>query len=85
MNKFKQMMDDYMHTYEKTSKFKDGLMLEISLRKPEFEKNLDEMWAIYMRGNPAQIVEYNKGVDRIKKAGFKVLRNPAGKHKIITR
>ena len=41
------------------------------------------MWDIYHR-NPAQIVEYNKQLNSIKETGCKVLRNSAGKHKIIT-
>ena len=55
----------------------------ILLRKSEFEKNLDEMWAIYSRGCTQQIIEYNKGVEQIKSAGFKVYRNSVGKHKIV--
>lgn len=58
-------------------------MLDIALRKSEFEKNLDEMWAIYLRGCTQQIIEYNKGIEQIKSAGFKVYRNSAGKHKIV--
>ena len=41
------------------------------------------MWDIYRKGNPQQIVEYNKGVAQIKECGLKVLRNSAGKHKIV--
>ena len=48
------------------------------------KKNLDEMWAIYSRGCTQQIIEYNKGVEQIKSAGFKVYRNSVGKHKIVT-
>lgn len=52
-------------------------------RREEFEKNLDDMWRIYSTGNVRQIVEYQKQVDSIKAAGLKVLRNSAGKHKIV--
>ena len=56
---------------------------EILLRKDEFEKNLDDMWAAYSRGLAMQIVNYQKQVDRIKGCGLKVLRNSEGKHKIL--
>ena len=57
--------------------------VEVTVGSHEFEKNLDEMWAIYSRGCTQQIIEYNKGVEQIKSAGFKVYRNSAGKHKIV--
>lgn len=66
-----------------TGQYRDDSMLDIALRKSEFEKNLDEMWAIYSRGCTQQIIEYNKGVEQIKSAGFKVYRNSVGKHKIV--
>lgn len=84
MNSFENMFGDFFNAYKNTSKYKDESMLEITLRKKEFEHNLDDMWAIYRRGNTQQIVEYQKGVDQIKKAGLKVLRNSEGKHKIVT-
>lgn len=77
------ILGDYFSAYKNTSGYKDDCMLEITLRKKEFEKNLDDMWVIYVRGNPKQIVEYNKGVDQIKKSGLKVFRNSEGKHKIV--
>lgn len=30
-----------------------------------------------------EMIEYNKGVEQIKSAGFKVYRNSVGKHKIV--
>lgn len=83
MGAFEDIFGDYFNTYENTSKYKDESMLEITLRKKEFEQNLDDMWVIYRRGNTKQIVEYQKGVDQIKKVGLKVLRNSEGKHKIV--
>lgn len=83
MGTFEDMFGDYLNAYKNTSKYKDESMLEITLRKKEFEQNLDDMWAIYSRGNPRQIVEYQKGVDNIKNTGLKVLRNSQGKHKIV--
>lgn len=56
---------------------------ELTVRRTEYEKHLNEMWAIYIKGNPAQIVEYNKQVESIKRSGGKVLRNSAGLHKIV--
>lgn len=83
MGNFENIFGDYFDAYKNTSKYKDESMLEITLRKKKFEQNLDDMWAIYSRGNPRQIVEYHKGVDQIKKSGLKVLRNSEGKHKIV--
>ena len=84
MGTFENLFGDYFNAYKNTSKYKDESMLEITLRKKEFEQNLDDMWVIYRRGNTQQIVEYKNGVDQIKKAGLKVLRNSEGKHKIVT-
>lgn len=83
MGNIEDMFKNYFDTYKTTSKFKDESRLEIALRKKELEKHLDDMWDIYHR-NAAQIVEYNKQVNSIKEAGCKVMRNSAGKHKIIT-
>ena len=57
--------------------------LEVILRKKTFEKNLDDMWKVYIKGNTKQIVEYNKQKETIKRAGFKIFRNSQGIHKII--
>lgn len=83
-NNFENIFGDYFNAYQNTSKYKDSCMMEIMLKKKEFEQNLDDMWAIYARGNPHQIIEYQKGVDQIKNCGLKVLRNSQGKHKIVT-
>ena len=83
MGAFEDIFGDYLNAYRNTSKYKDESMLEITLRKKEFEQNLDDMWAIYKRGNIQQIVNYQKGVDQIKNSGLKVLRNSEGKHKIV--
>ena len=85
MSAFDEIFGNYFDAYKHTSKYKDDSMMEIMARKSEFEENLDEMWAIYLRGVTHQIVEYNKGLERIKSAGLKVLRNSAGKHKIVFR
>lgn len=84
MGNFEDIFGNYFDAYKNTSEYKDSSMLEITLRKSEFEKNLDDMWAIYSRGVVGQIVNYNKGVEQIKSAGLKVFRNSVGKHKIIT-
>lgn len=83
MSNLEDIFGDYLSAYKNTSKCRDDSMLEIALRKREFEENLDDMWAVYSRGNPGQIVNYNKGLDQIKRCGFKVFRNSAGKHKIV--
>lgn len=83
MSNFDNIFGDYFSAYQNTSKYKDESMLEITLRKKEFEQNLDDMWEIYAKGNPKQIVEYQKGINQIKKSGLKVLRNSQGKHKIV--
>ena len=56
--------------------------MEILLRRNEFEENLNQMWAIYRRGNVRQIIEYQNAVDQIKETGLRVLRNSDGIHKI---
>lgn len=68
-----------------SSRYNYNSAMEIMFRREEFEKNLDEMWAIYAKGNTRQIVEYNKQKEQIKSTGLKVLRNSAGKHKIVAR
>ena len=79
----KNMFEDYFAAYRNTSEYRDRGMLDIALRKKEFEENLDDMWAIYTSGNPKQIIEYNKGLNQIKETGLKVYRNSNGKHKIV--
>lgn len=83
MNAFEEMFGNYFEAYKNTSKYKDESMLEIMMRKKEFEQNLDDMWAIYGNGVSAQIINYQQGIDQIKKVGLKVLRNSKGKHKIV--
>ena len=83
MGQAETILNDLFNAYKQSSEFKDYSRMEIAGRKVEFEKNLDNMWAIYTKGNPKQIVEYNKGVNYIKSLGFKVLRNSVRKHKLI--
>lgn len=80
MGNFEDIFGDYLNAYRNTSQYKDASMMEIMCRVKEFEQNLDEMWAIYVNGNPAQITNYKKGLDQINKAGLTVLRNSVGKH-----
>lgn len=79
-----KMLNDMFDAYRHSSDYKDRSMMEIMSNRAEFENNLDNMWAIYSKGNIAQIVEYNKAVQNIKDAGLFVLRNSAGIHKIVT-
>ena len=74
---------NYMNAYKHSSEYKDRGMIEIMTKRKEFEEHLDEMWSIYSKGNVRQVVEYNKQVNSIKEVGLKVLRNSAGKHKIV--
>ena len=68
-----------------SSRYNYNSAMEIMLRRAEFEKNLDNMWTIYAKGNIRQLVEYNKQKEQIKATGLKVLRNSSGKHKIVVR
>ena len=55
----------------------------LKMKKEQYEEKLDEMWVIYLKGNPRQIVEYNKQLDYIKQYGGRIFRNEEGKHRII--
>lgn len=79
------ILNDYFQAYQNTSSYKDRAMMEIFVQRQTFEERLDEMWRIYSTGNVRQIVEYQKQIDDIKSCGLKVLRNSAGKHKIVTK
>lgn len=83
MGQAEEILKGMFTAYKQTSDYKDRSIMEIAARKIEFEKNLDDMWSIYLKGNMGQIVEYNKGVNQLKDLGFKVLRNGSGKHKIV--
>ena len=83
MGNFEDIFGNYFDAYKNTSQYKDSSMMEIVARKIDLEKNLDEMWKIYNSGVTKQIINYNKGIDQIKKTGLKVFRNSVGKHKII--
>lgn len=78
MNNFNDIFGGYFDAYKTTSKYKDESKLEIMLRRQEFEKNLDDMWANYSKGMVVQLVNYNKQLDTIKSCGLKVLRNSSG-------
>ena len=83
MNNLENIFGDYFDAYKSTQKYKDDFKMEIMLRRKEFEKNLDDMWANYSKGMVVQLVNYNKQLDSIKSCGLKVLRNSSGKHKIV--
>ena len=81
----KQKLDDMFNAYRNTSRFKDSEMMEIMLRRQEFEQVLDKMWQNYTSGNLGQVVEYKKQVQAIKNAGLVVQRSKTtGKHRIVT-
>lgn len=83
MGNFEDIFGNYFDAYKNTSQYKDSSMMEIALRKTEFEKNLDEMWEIYNKGLTKQIIIYNQQINQIKSVGLKVFRNSVGKHKIV--
>lgn len=83
MNQAQKQLYDMFEAYKHTSDYKDSGMIDIMCNKEKFEKNLDEMWDIYCHGNLRQSIEYRKGIDQIKSVGLTVLRNKAGKHKIV--
>lgn len=75
--------DDIFRSLKHSARHKDSAMLEIMLRRKEFEENLDKMWQTYRSGYLHQVVEYKKQVQNIKDAGLVVLRSKTtGKHKI---
>lgn len=78
-----RILDDMFNAYKHSSQYKDDAMMGIMLRREEYEKHLDKMWAIFRSGLFEQAVEYKKQVRSIKEAGLVVLRNSAGKHKIV--
>ena len=82
--KLDAMFKGYTEAYKHTSGYKDSAMMEIWLRRQEFEQRLDEMWRIYGTGNLRQVVEYKKQVQSIKDAGLIVQRSKStGKHRIV--
>lgn len=83
-NNFETLFRDYFATYNDSYQNRDNTAFDIALQKQQYEENLDEMWRI-IPYNPKQIIVYNKQVDMIKDAGYKVLRNSHGKHKIVRR
>ena len=85
MNEAQRKLNDMFNAYKQTSSFKDGAMMEIMLRRKEFEQHLDKMWQTYISGNLRQVVEYKKQVQSIKDAGLIVQRSKStGKHRIVT-
>lgn len=76
--------NDFMDAYKRTSDYKDSAMMEVWIRRKEFEQTLDEMWRIYGTGNLQQVVAYKEQVKVIKDAGLIVQRSKStGKHRIV--
>lgn len=85
MNEAQRILNDMFNSYKQTSSFKDGAMMEIMLRRQEFEQHLDKMWQTYISGDLRQVVEYKKQVQSIKDSGLIVQRSKStGKHRIVT-
>lgn len=77
-------MNGFKEAYKRTSKYKDASMMEMVIRRKEFEQRLDEMWRIYTSGNLQQVVAYKQQVKMIKDAGLIVQRSKStGKHRIV--
>ena len=84
MAEAKNILNDMLNTYKKTSDYRDGVVMDIGLNKAKYEEHLDKMWAAYGSGLMLQVVEYKKQVQYIKDAGFTVMRSKTtGKHKIV--
>lgn len=80
----RKMLDDMLDTYKRTSGYKDDITRDVGLRRDEYAKHLDEMWAIYCAGNLGQVVAYKEQIKYIKEAGFTVQRSKStGKHRIV--
>lgn len=47
----KQLFGDLFSAACDSYRYKDNFRTELAIRKPEYEKNLDEMWTNYMKGN----------------------------------
>lgn len=78
----RNILHDIFETYKHTSDFKDREMVEVMVRKREFEENLDAMWANASR-NLQQLVTYKEQVKHLKSLGITTMRNSAGKHKLV--
>lgn len=84
MNNTQRMLHDMFEAYKHSSDYKDSAMREIMVRRPEFEKRLDDMWKIYCSGNLKQVVAYKQQIADIKAAGLIVQRSKStGKHRIV--
>lgn len=82
MNNAEKMLHDIFEAYKHTSGFKDRSMIEVMLRKQEYEENLDKMWANASR-NLRQLPIYKEQVKYLKSLGITTMRNSAGKHKLV--
>lgn len=80
----KKILEDMFDTYKRTSSYKDDVIRGIGLNRADYEKTLDEMWAIYCSGNMQQVFAYKEQIKYIKEAGFTVQRSKStGKHRIV--
>ena len=60
MGQAETILNDVLNACKQSSGFKDCSRMEIAGRKAEFEKNLDNMWAIYTKGNPNKLLSITK-------------------------
>ena len=80
----KQFFSDFFEPYFHTFSSMDDRMIGIMQKRQDYEKALDEMWAIYLKGNLKQLPIYKDQIKYIKAANLEVLRSKStGKHKIV--
>lgn len=80
----KQFFRDLFEPYLHTSSSMDSRMIDIMQKRLDYEKRLDDMWAIYLKGNLKQLPIYKDQIKYIKAANLEVLRSKStGKHRIV--
>lgn len=80
----RDILNDMLDTYKRTSDYRDGAIMDIGLQRAKYEQHLDEMWKIYCQGNMQQVFAYKAQIKYIKEAGFTVQRSKStGKHRIV--
>lgn len=80
----KQFFKDLFEPYFHTASSMDSRMIGIMQKRRDYEKRLDEMWTVYLKGNLKQLPIYKDQIKYIKAANLEVLRSKStGKHKIV--
>lgn len=80
----KQFLRDLFEPYFHTSSSMDSRMIDIMHHRADYEKRLDDMWAVYLKGNLKQLPIYKDQIKYIKAANLEVLRSKStGNHRIV--